>query len=349
MIPKARRIDVLMLIPLVFLTLLSVIVLKSIAPGIFPTYFIYIVLGLISFIIFSKIDYRITETFSPIYYGISIFLLLVTLIIGSVTRGTIRWIPLGGVSIQPAEIIRPFLMVFFANYYARQNLNISTFVKAILLIALPTLLIVIQPSLSVTLITLVGFLGITTSAGFSRKVLLACGMFILIISPLLFLTLAPYQKERIMTFINPNKDPLGAGYNSIQSVISVGSGKLAGRGLGKGVQTQLLFLPERHTDFVFASISEEMGFIGALFCLGGLFIVLYRITIYIGDPIGPSGRAYTTGVFFTLLTQVLVNIAMNLGVMPVAGLPLPILSAGGSSYLATMILLGIASSTKKAT
>jgi rod shape determining protein RodA len=264
-----------------------------------------------------------------------------------VTRGTIRWIPLGGVSIQPAEIIRPLLMVYFANFYARHKLTANTFLKAALLIGIPAFLIVIQPSLSVTIVTLVGFLGVTISAGFSKKILFGCALFLLIISPLIFLLMAPYQKERILTFINPNKDPLGAGYNSIQSMISIGSGKLTGRGLGKGAQTQLSFLPERHTDFIFASISEELGFVGAILVLSGLFIVLYRITVYIGNPVGPSGRAYSTGVFFTLLTQVIVNISMNLGIMPVAGLPLPILSAGGSSFLATMILLGIASSTQK--
>jgi rod shape determining protein RodA len=346
MIPKRINIDLFLVIPVLFTTVLSVIILRSISPSLFPLYFIYIFLGLVTFLIFSKIDYRITETFSPVYYVVTIILLLLTLVIGKVTRGTVRWIPLGGFSIQPAEVLRPFLMVFFSYFYAKHRLNLNTISKAFILVALPAFLIFIQPSLSVTIITLVGFLGITLSVGFNKKILIGGALLLLTLIPLVYLVMAPYQRERISTFLNPNQDPLGSGYNSIQSTISVGSGKIVGRGLGKGVQTQLAFLPERHTDFVFASISEELGFLGAMAVILSLFAILYRLTVYIEKPISPSARAFTTGVFFALSTQILVNVAMNLGIMPVAGLPLPIISAGGSSFLGTMILLGIASSTK---
>ena len=334
-------------IPLVFLTILSLVTLKSIAASLFPTYFIYTALGLIAFFVFSKVDFEITATFSRFYYLGSIFLLIVTLLIGSVTRGAIRWIPLGSITIQPAEIIRPFLIVFFAVYFSKNILSYKTLLRAFILLFIPLVLILIQPSLAVSLITILGFIGVVMAVGFNKKILLLTLLLILLLAPFIFLLLAPYQKDRVQAFLNPEKDPLGTGYNSIQSMIAVGSGKIFGRGLGQGAQTQLAFLPERQTDFIFASVAEEMGFVGTILVSLSLVAILWRLTYYIANPASASARAYLTGIFLTLTAQSFVNIAMNIGLMPVAGLPLPVISAGGSSYLATLISLGIASSARK--
>ncbi len=211
---------------------------------------------------------------------------------------------------------------------------------------------IIKNILSVLIISLlfltitlsVSFLGVLLASSFDRKKIL-WGLFILsFLIPISYTMLAPYQKQRIMTFINPQSDPYGAGYNSIQSTIAVGSGGLFGRGLGQGIQTQLRFLPERKTDFVFASIAEELGLLGVLILILFYSILFLRIIYIASSAKFEFVRLYISGIFLGLLFQVFVHVGMNLGIMPVTGVPLPIVSAGGSSLLATMISLGIASS-----
>ena len=177
--------------------------------------------------------------------------------------------------------------------------------------------------------------------------LLFIGATILAVSPFLWLILAPYQKARVMALISPVADPAGAGYNSIQSMIAVGSGMFTGRGLGEGIQTQLAFLPERHTDFIFASIAEELGFVGAGLVIALTFFVLYRIVIILENAINPVARAFAAGVFTTLFIQVLIHVGMNMGLLPITGQPLPLVSAGGSSLIATMATFGMLIQVKR--
>ncbi|MFC1624993.1 FtsW/RodA/SpoVE family cell cycle protein [Patescibacteria group bacterium] len=324
-----------------FLLVYSVFVLRSIAPFLFPTYFIYIVISIVFFIIFSKINFDIFSLFSKHFFAISIFLLLLPIIIGQITRGAVRWINLGPLTIQPSEIIRPFLFIFFANYISKESLNLNKFIRSILLFLLPFFLILIQPSLGVAILTAVGFVGIILSANFDKKYILIGFISFLLLIPLAWQILAPYQKQRVLTFLNPQSDPFGGGYNSLQSMIAVGSGKLWGRGLGKGVQTQLSFLPERHTDFIFASISEELGFFGSFLLITGLFLLLYKLASYINRAESIQGRAFISGLFLVILSQSIVHIGMNIGILPITGITLPLVSAGGSSLIATMMGLGI--------
>src|SRR4030042_833250 len=179
------------------------------------------------------------------------------LIIGQITRGAIRWIPLGPITIQTSEIVRPFLLIFFSVYATSEEIRIKKLFKLAILKLIPVSLILIQPSLGVSIITALGIIGIVLTSKMNKKLLLSILVLIPLIVPLFWFMLAPYQRDRISGFINPQIDSLGAGYNSIQSTISVGSGKIFGRGLGKGIQTQLAFLPEKHTDFIFAAIAEE--------------------------------------------------------------------------------------------
>lgn len=320
----------------------SLFILRSIAPSLFPSYFIYIILGVIIFWFFSQVGFEVVSIFSTHLYVFSVLLLLLTLIIGQVTRGTIRWIPIGSLTFQPAEIVRPFLLVFFATYLTRGELTLNRLIKALAYLFLPTILILVQPSLGVAILTVAGFLGVMLAADFNKKHILTGILIFLALIPIFWFVMQPYQKQRVMTFLNPQEDPLGAGYNSIQSTIAVGAGKLTGRGLGKGVQTQLAFLPEKHTDFIFASTSEELGFVGSLLLIVGTFLILYRLTVYMESSVGHAGRAYLSGFFLTYLVQVIVHIGMNIGLLPITGLPLPLVSAGGSSFLATMLGLGIA-------
>ena len=339
---KGGGIDKSLLLGILFLLTFSTIALKSIAPSLFPSYFLYFVIGAVVFILFASIDFEVISLFSPHLYVFSIVLLVINLIIGQVTRGAVRWIPLGPISIQPAEIVRPFLILFFANYLTKESLNLKRLMTALLLLLVPVLLITIQPSLGVAILTLVSFFGVLLSSGVNKKYIIAGIGIILVALPIIWQVMAPYQRGRVDSFLNPEIDPLGAGYNSIQSMISVGSGKLTGVGLGKGVQTQLAFLPEKHTDFIFASVSEELGFVGASLLILGVFFILWRLTSFMKNPINPAGRAYLAGAFLVLFVQTIVNIGMNLGLLPITGLPLPLVSAGGSSLIATMIMLGIA-------
>ncbi len=214
--------------------------------------------------------------------------------------------------------------------------------KAFLLLALPVFLILVQPSLGVSILTIIGFFGVLLATRLSKKYILVGILAMLISIPIFFKVMAPYQRQRIMTFLSPASDPFGAGYNSLQSTIAAGAGEITGRGLGHGIQTQLTFLPEKQTDFIFAATSEELGFVGGGLMLLATFVILFRLTTYMENSVSVAGRAYLAGFFLTYLAQVFIHTGMNMGMLPVTGLPFPLVSAGGSSLLATMIGLGIA-------
>lgn len=336
-----------LIIAVVFLLLFGIVILRSVAPGVFPLYFIYLVVGILLFFLFSKIDFEIISLFSTQLYIGSIVFLLLPLIIGQVTRGVIRWIPIGGLTIQPSELVRPFLLLFFADYIYKKRLDRKRAIYLVLLLLFPAFLILVQPSLGVTVLTVVGFAGVVLASDFNKKLLIPASLAILLLIPVGLLILAPYQRSRIEAFLYPEKDPSGAGYNSLQSMISVGSGKLWGRGLGEGVQTQLSFLPERQTDFIFASVAEELGFVGAVFLLAGSFFLLFQIQKTSTSARSPAARAFVSGVFLTLFAQTMIHIGMNMGVFPITGVPLPLVSAGGSSLMATMVTLGMVVGAQK--
>lgn len=342
-----RKIDWLFVIPIFLLLAFSFFILKSVSPSLFPSYYLYFILGILIFLFFSLFDFEIISAFSPFLYVISIVLLLITLVIGQVTRGTVRWIPIGTFSLQPSEIVRPFLLVFFANYVCEKKLTFKRLTQILLLMGLPLFLILVQPSLGVTALTALGFLGIFLASEADKKIFLYLGIVALILIPVVFFFLAPYQKQRITAFMDPTHDPLGAGYNAVQSTISVGSGKLLGRGLGKGVGTQLSFLPERHTDFIFASVAEEMGFVGAIVLLMLTGFLFFRIISYTENAINIPARLFLGGLFLTLFAQTVIHVGMNMGMLPITGVPYPLVSAGGSSLLATLTSLGIVMGTKK--
>jgi rod shape determining protein RodA len=324
------------------LLVFGVMVLVSLDRNIFPLYFIYIFAAISVYWFFSQIDFEIISLFAKQLYVVSIILLLATLIIGQITRGTLRWISIGPLSFQAAEIIRPFILVFFANFLTSERITFKRICQAVGLMILPVLLIAVQPSLGVSILTLVGFVGILLAVNFKKKYLLfglAVGLLIL---PFAMKLMAPYQRQRLLTFLEPASDPLGAGYNSLQSTIAVGSGKLFGTGLGKGIQTQLAFLPEKQTDFIFAATAEELGFLGSGLVLLASAIILLRLIHFAAKSVSLSGRAYLSGFFLAYLFQIFVHTGMNIGILPITGIPFPLLSAGGSSLVATMIGLGIA-------
>src|SRR3989339_172500 len=190
------KFDALLILPIFPLLVFSFFILNSISPTIFPSYYWYIFLGLVAFLFFSLFDFEVVSAFSKYFYVISILLLVTTLIIGQVTRGTVRWIPIGSISIQPSEIVRPFLLIFFANYLTEKRLDLKRLLKALLLMALPLILILVQPSLGVTVLTAIGFLGLFLASEIDKKYFLIIGIVGIVLVPIVFSLLAPYQKSR---------------------------------------------------------------------------------------------------------------------------------------------------------
>jgi len=336
-----------LLVGMSILLLASVIILNSIASYLFPVYFLYIFLSIVVFIIFSHIDFDVLSLFSWHLYILSIVLLILPLVLGQATRGVVRWVQIGSFTLQTTEIVRPFLILFFANYFSEKKLSIKRLITGALLAFLPLILILVQPSLGVTVLTATGILGVFLTLNYDKRRLILGIFSSLGLSPVLWFLLAPYQKSRILGLLTPESDPTGSGYNRIQSMIAVGAGKISGRGLGEGIQTQLSFLPERHTDFIFASIAEEFGFLGTSIIILVIFFVLYRLVVLIEKSKDITSRAFVSGIFLSMFLQVFVHMGMNMGIMPITGLPLPLVSAGGSSLIATMITLGIVINTKK--
>ncbi len=329
------------------LLVLSNFILRSISPSIFPNYYIYIVIALALFLFLLKVDFEIFETFSLHLYVLTISLLIITLALGQVTRGAIRWIPVGSLTLQPSEIFRPFILLYLAKYATEKEIDLRRFLKLCILFSVPFALILIQPSLGVALVTGVGFLGVIFASTIEKKVLLLGILFFVLVIPFSWFLMAPYQKDRIVTFLNPYRDPQGSGYNSIQSTISVGSGRIFGRGLGQGVQTQLAFLPEKHTDFIFAATAEELGFLGAGLILLAFFCFFMSFIKIIENPTNICARAYVASSFLVFLAQTTIHVGMNMGLVPITGLPLPFVSAGGSALLGSFLSLGIALKVRK--
>lgn len=342
-----RFLDWNLFLPAAFLVAIGSVVLTSVSPLSYPLHFAYLTLALLVFLTLANIEFSVYKALAPTLYIISLIFLLVTLLFGSFTRGAVRWIeigsPLGNLTLQTSEIVKPLVVLFLALVVSQGTSHRRYFLAA-LVASLPFVLVFIQPDLGSALVIFAGFLGVMFFSGLPWKAIFTSVAGLGIFLPLLWRSLAHYQQERILTFIEPGKDPLGAGYNSIQALIAIGSGGLTGRGLGQGTQSQLLFLPERHTDFIFASIGEELGLMGA-----GLVILLFtllfaRVIALFLQANKTLERSFIGGIFFMLFAQAAINIGMNLGLLPITGIPLPFVSSGGSALLGVSATLGILSS-----
>ena len=340
-----KRVDFWLFIPACILTFLGTLVLASVSASDFPEQFFHLFLAFGVFFIFASIDVSFWRGFAPLMYGFSVFLLGATFLLGSLTRGSVRWISFGPFNLQASEIIKPIFVVFFSWIVARGERN--RFLYA-LLFGLPILfLILIQPDLGSAIVIGAGTIGVIFLGGVSLRLIIGLAVLFAAVLPLFWRFLVDYQKDRILSFLNPSLDPLGAGYNVLQSIIAVGSGGLWGRGLGQGTQSQLAFLPERHTDFIFAALGEELGFLGSVVVILCFMVILARIIFKASYLKDTFERSVLGGIFFVLFVQTVVNVGMNMGVLPITGVPLPFVSSGGSSLLAMSALLGMASSITK--
>ena len=291
------------------------------------------------------INYEFLKSCSYIFYLLSIFLLVLLFFFGTENTGSQRWINLGFFSLQPSEFAKITLILAISKYYSEvTHLKDNSFIKVIipvLLIIIPFLMIVNQPDLGTSILLFANGISIIIISGISLWFILL-GLFLFLISvPIMWSILFDYQKKRILTFLNPEGDPLGSGYHIAQSKIAIGSGGFTGKGFMQGSQSQLEFIPEIHTDFVFSVFSEEFGYLGALvIIILYLFLFIYGLiscykALHIYDKLVIFGLTINVFLYF------LINISMVIGLVPVVGVPLPIISYGGSSMLAIMISFGI--------
>jgi len=305
-------------------------------------------IGLVFIFGLSLLDYRVFKNYHSLLYLVMILLLMAVLLWGSTIRGSKSWFSLGPVQFQPSEIAKVILIITLACFLANHQEKINqwrTLIFSFVLTLLPVGLIILEHDLGAAVILLVIWLGMVIIAGLKLRYVFATLALLVLIGLLSwFFLFAPYQKSRILAFVNPESDPLGQNYNLIQSMIAVGSGGIWGRGLGHGSQSQLKFLPEQHTDFIFAVIAEEFGFLGGLVVLVLFVFLILRILKISRLSLDKSGALLGSGVAVLILAQVLVNIGMNIGLVPVAGISLPLISYGGSAMISFLISLGLVQS-----
>jgi rod shape determining protein RodA len=327
----------------VFFAVLSILVLSSISSNVLPIQLLAFGLGGVIFLGVQTVPLSLWKHFHVIFYLFSLGLLLLNLAIGQVTRGAVSWIPLGPINVQPSQIAQPFILLTAAVMMAKYSLKSAQGLLTVAaLILIPAVSILAEPDLGTTAVLLSAVAAMvwvsdipfkTVAAGIAALVLIALLSWVFI--------LKPYQKDRVLSFLNPSYDPTGAGYNAYQSMVAVGSGQLLGRGLGEGVQSQLRFLPERHTDFFFASLSEELGFLGGSAVIVAYLIILAHLSSALIQPADRFHLFLGTGLLSLLMIQVFINIGMNIAIVPITGITLPFLSYGGSSLIGYSLLLGL--------
>lgn len=317
------------------------------AVSLFQKQIISVVIGVAGMLMLSFFDYQILNSNSTrIYFG-SIVLLVAVFFLGTKIRGTVGWIGIGNFHIQPVEIVKIAMIVFLASFLSKKKNELSIFVRvaaSVILVGVPVALILKQPDFGSSAVIVGTWLIMLMVSGVNKKNLLLLGVFFVAIIFAGSFFMKDYQKERLINFVNPYNDPRGSGYNVIQSIVAVGSGGLWGKGLGHGSQSQLNFLPEKHTDFIFAVIVEELGFFGALAVIFLFGVLLYRIKEIARLSRDNFGYLMAAGIMTMIFIQTLVNIGMNVGLVPVAGVPLPILSYGGSSLVSVFLGIGIVQS-----
>ena len=311
---------------------------------------IWVLLGLLVMWVVASVDYHDLLDRVPVFYVLSIVVLIGVLLFGAKVFGSRRWVPLyGGLHIQVSEFVKLVIILLVARYLTglrSERLQGRDLLKLGALVGLPMLLVVRQPDLG-TAVTYVSVLAMGMYlAGLPGRYWLALCLLGIVLLPVGWSLLKDYQKERLHTFFNPGRDPRGAGYQVIQSKIAVGSGGLWGQGVTRGSQTQLRFLPVPHTDFIFSAFGEEHGFVGVVVALGLYFLLLMQIVQNAQTAPDRAGMCICMGVAALILFQLLVNVGMVVGRVPTTGLPLPLMSYGGSSTLSVFAMLGLVNNVR---
>ena len=348
-IDKIREINIFLVCLLLIIFLFGLLSLYSVADANFNpwarNHLIRFVISVILFFIISVIDIKIILKLAYPLFFINILALVLIMFIGTETYGATRWIRIAGVSLQPSEFIKVSLILCLAKYYHSipiiEASKISRMIIPVIITLIPVGLVIIQPDLGTSIIILIGAGSIFWIVGINYKYFILAFLSACAAIPVGWQYLHNYQKERVFTFFNPERDPLGNGYHIMQSKIALGSGGFAGKGYLEGTQSHLNFLPEMHTDFIFTMYGEEFGFIGTF-----LLLIIYLSIILVSFNLATKSRSsfgkyLSCGLIFLFFSHVFINIGMVMGLLPVVGVPLPLISYGGSSMLATMIGFGL--------
>jgi len=311
---------------------------------------IYIFGGLFLMWLVLAFDYHSFLHYVPVLYGISVAALLGTYAVGQAAFGSRRWIPLGGgLHLQVSEFVKLVIILLVARYLSElrtEALEIREMLILSALVVVPTVLVLIEPDLGTSLTYLAVLVTGAFLAGLRWKYVAAIAVVAVLVLPIGYSFLKDYQRARIVGFMDPERDPRGTGYQLIQSQIAVGSGGMFGKGVTKGTQTQLRFLPVPHKDFIFSAFAEEHGFVGVVAMLAAYFVMIMRIVQNAQTAPDPVGMYICMGVAGLLLFHVLVNVGMVAGLMPVTGIPLPFMSAGGSSVWSSFLALGLVNNVR---
>ncbi|MCR5833459.1 MAG: rod shape-determining protein RodA [Selenomonadaceae bacterium] len=348
-----KRIDIPLLLAATAIVIYGIVIISSAThintPGEERFWFVqrqgvFAIVNAVIAILFMNFDYRGLSQHGQKLYIINLIMLLAVMLFGHAALGAQRWIQIGPVSLQPSEFSKIIMIICLASVLENRmgKLNsLQNLLPVALYIAVPFLLVLKQPDLGTSLVFMAIFIGMTIACGMPWRIFF--GMIVMGIAsfPILWHFMKDYQKMRIMVFLDPNVDPLGSGYHIIQSKIAIGSGMLFGKGLFEGTQSQLNFLPENHTDFIFAVVGEELGFVGAV-----VLLLLYLIVFWRGIKIAREagtifGRLLAVGVTSMLAFHVLVNVGMTTGIMPVTGIPLPLMSYGISSLTTNILAIAL--------
>lgn len=336
-----------MIIPILLILALGVTVIFSSNQSLAIQQMLFALIGLGGFFFLKWFDFRALSGFVKMLYFLTLALLVVTWVIGFESRGSVRWISLGPINFQASEFAKPVLILTLAWFWSKNTPDWISILKSGIY-ALPMfILIFIQPDLGTSLTIFIIWAGLLLASNISFKkilVFLLIGLFIL---PTSWFFMHDYQRARIISFVSPELDPQGISFHSIQSTIAVGSGGISGRGLGRGTQSRLQFLPEFRTDFIFAFIAEELGFVGTSIVLSLYGFIIFFIFRVLNRSRNRYGELICVGVLSMISIQIFVNIGMNIGLLPITGITLPLLSYGGSSLVSVLICLGLVASVAK--
>ncbi len=344
-----QNVDWALLATALFIVALSVLSMWNLAPGRGSTALAWrqlswVGIGLVALLVVASVDYRSLVRIAPAFYVVGVSLLVVVFVLGRTVSGARRWIHLGPITFQPSELFKLIFVLTLAWALASrpgEPLVRGTVMGTLALLGVPFLLVVRQPDLGTALVLIPVVAAVLVGVGVRLRVLGAFALAGLATLPLGWFALKPYQRDRLLVYLDPFRDPLGTAYNVIQAKIAIGSGQLLGKGVSGATQSRLAFLPERHTDFIFAVFAEMWGFIGCL-----VLIVAYGLLVLRGFEIAastrdPRGRVLALGVTVVLAAQILINLGMVTGLLPVVGIPLPLMSYGGSSMVASLMGLGL--------
>ena len=334
------------LIPSIFLSLFGLFNLFGISQSLFFHQLVYFIIGFIVFFVVKSMGRNFFHINAIFFYWLLSAILIITFVVGLEVKGSKRWLDFYFFNFQASEFFKVFFILFIAQYLNKKKIlenNLVFFLKSFIYFFIPTIIIFKQPDLGNATVFAFIYIVILMFSDYSKRHFIYLFSITGLLAPVAWTLLKTYQKARIMSFFNPHFDPQGTAYNMIQAVITIGSGKFFGRGLGLGTQSRLYFLPENTTDFAFASLVEQFGFFG-----GFLVILFYSIIVYFiakktikyffqHDPDSKIKFLYSLGILSYFVFQIFVNIGMNMGLLPIAGVALPFISYGGSSVLALMI------------